>query len=215
MQINIEIPSSLKEIELRQYKAYIKALNKYSDNNTKLRLKMMEIFCNIPYDNAIKFKAKDVTRITNRLSKLLSDTPELVMKFKMGDTTFGFIPKLDDMSFGEYIDLDSNISDWESVNKAMAVLYRPIDKEKGQFYTIRDYEGHIYHDAMNSMPLDAVIGSIVFFYRLGNDLSQSMMKYLEGEIQMDSMQLQALEENGVGINLFTHSLKETLRDLKM
>ena len=98
---------------------------------------------------------------------------------------------------------------------AMAVLYRPIDKEKGKFYTVKDYEGDLYHEAMNSMPLDAVISSIVFFYRLGNDLSKSMMRYLEEENQMDSMQLQALEESGVGINLFTHSLRETLRDSRI
>ena len=215
MQINIETPSTLREINLRQYKAYIKALNKYEGYETKLRLKMLEIFCNVPYNDAVKIKAKDVTRITNRLIKLLSENPDLVMKFEMGDTKFGFIPKLDDMSFGEYIDLDSSISDWDAMNMAMAVLYRPIDKEKGQFYTIRDYEGDIYHEAMNNMPLDAVLGAIVFFYRLGNDLSQSMMRYLEGENQMDSMQLQALEESGVGINLFTHSLRETLRDSRI
>ena len=215
MQINIETPSTLREINLRQYKAYIKALNKYEGYETKLRLKMLEIFCNVPYNDAVKIKAKDVTRITNRLIKLLSENPDLVMKFEMGDTKFGFIPKLDDMSFGEYIDLDSSISDWDAMNMAMAVLYRPIDKEKGQFYTIRDYEGDIYHEAMNNMPLDAVLGAIVFFYRLGNDLSQSMMRYLEGENQMDSMQLQALEESGVGINLFTHSLRETLLDSRI
>ena len=215
MQINIQTPSTLREINLSQYKAYIKAINKYQDSDTQLRLKMLEIFCNVPYNNAIKFKAKDVTRITNRLVKLLEETPELVTKFEMGDTKFGFIPKLDDMSFGEYIDLDSSISDWDIMNMAMAVLYRPIDKEKGKFYTIKDYEGDIYHEAMNNMPLDAVISSIVFFYRLGNDLSKSMMRYLEEENQMDSTQLQALEESGVGINLFTHSLKETLRDSRI
>ena len=215
MQININIPNKLREITLRQYKQYIKALEDYEARPLLLRLKMLEIFCNVPYDESVQFNVKDVTRITNRLSNMLAETPKLVMHFQMGDTKFGFIPKLDDMSFGEYIDLDSSISDWDTMNVAMSVLYRPIERRKGAFYTIKKYEGDIYHEAMDNMPLDAVLGAIVFFYHLGKDLSISMTKYLEGEHQMDSTLQHHLEKNGVGINQFTHSLRETLRDLKM
>ena len=45
------------------------------------------------------------------------------------------------MSFGEYIDLDTNIGDWQKIEKAMAVLYRPVIKEYGNLYDIEDYLG--------------------------------------------------------------------------
>jgi hypothetical protein len=34
---------------------------------------------------------------------------------------FGMIPELDKMTFGEYIDLESYITDWDNMHKAMAV----------------------------------------------------------------------------------------------
>ena len=104
----------------------------------------------------------DVTRIVNKISDILNTKQELVMHFTMGTTKFGFIPKLDSMSFGEYIDLDTNIGDWQKIEKAMAVLYRPVIKEYGNLYDIEDYRGDNYHDIMNNMPLDAVFGSLVF-----------------------------------------------------
>ena len=43
---------------------------------------------------------------------------------------FGFMPKLDDISLGEFIDLDKYISDWQQMHKALSVLYRPVVFEK-------------------------------------------------------------------------------------
>ena len=52
----------------------------------------------------------------------------------------GFIPKLDDISLGEYIDIETNISDWQKMHKAMAVLYRPVNFKLGNKYGIAPYE---------------------------------------------------------------------------
>ena len=41
----------------------------------------------------------------------------------MRGVEYGFIPNLDDMSFGEYVDLDTYIGDWQNIHRAMAVLY--------------------------------------------------------------------------------------------
>ena len=52
----------------------------------------------------------------------------------------GFIPKLDDISLGEYIDIENNLSDWQKIHKAMAVLYRPVNFKLGNKYGITSYE---------------------------------------------------------------------------
>ena len=164
----------------------------------------------------MKIAVNDVTRIVNKISDILNTKQELVMHFTMGTTKFGFIPKLDSMSFGEYIDLDTNIGDWQKIEKAMAVLYRPVIKEYGNLYDIEDYRGDNYHDIMNNMPLDAVFGSLVFFYHLGIELSKIMMNYLtEEHLVMDSTLEQILMKNGDGITQFTTSLKEMLDELKI
>lgn len=215
MKVKINIPSTLREINLNQYKAYIEATERI-DSDIDLRIAMLDVFCNIPLEKAKKIAVKDVMRITNGLTKLLNEKPELVMDFEIGDTTFGFIPKLNDMSFGEYIDLDSSISEWDRMHIAMAVLYRPIKDRKGKFYTIQEYTGDNYHEAMGYMPLDAVMSSLVFFYRLGRDLSKSMLRYLETEeVQTNSALQHSLDRNGDGISRFTHSLRGTLGGSKI
>jgi len=217
MHIDIEVPSNLSEITLGQYKRYLKLVEDNVEGEYKdqfISLKMLEIFCNVPYQTAVKFKMRDVNSIIEHLYLLLSQQPELVRTFKIGDTDFGFIPKLDDMSFGEYIDLDQSLGSWGNMHKAMAVLYRPINKQVGRFYQIKEYNGDDYWDAMELTPLDAVFSSVIFFYHLGIDLSKLMMSYMEGTDQEEILK-QGLEGSGVGINQFTTSLKEMLEDLKI
>jgi hypothetical protein len=99
---------------------------------------------------------------------------------------FGFMPNMDEMSLGEYVDLEKYISDWGTMHKAMAVLYRPIVAGKGEFYEIEPYSGSDkYADVMRDSPVTAALGAMVFFYRLGKELlkleamSESLKKSLD------------------------------------
>lgn len=217
MQIEIEVPNNLSEITLSQYTRYLNLIetNKDIEHIDKfMSLKMLEIFCNVPYKSAMQFKITDVNRVVDHLVELLNQKPDLVHTFSIGDTEFGFIPKLDDMTFGEYIDLDQFLGSWDNMYKAMAVLYRPINKRVGKFYNIKEYTGDSYWEAMQLTPLDAVLSSTLFFYHLGIDLSKLMTNSLM-ENQVEVTLPKDLEKNGVGINQFTHSLKEMLDDMKI
>ena len=218
MQIEINVPSDLSEITLEQYQRYIKLIEDNQEGTYADRfisLKMLEIFCNVPYKTSLQLKIKDVNSAVAHLVKLLNSKAELRQKFTLGDTEFGFIPKLDDMTFGEFIDLDDCISDWSKMHKAMAVLYRPVKKQVGKFYQIEEYRGDNYHEAMQLTPLDAVFGSLVFFYHLGIELSKCMMNYMETDKEVSQDLQQVLEKSGVGISQFTHSLKAMLDDLNI
>ena len=60
------------------------------------------------------------------------------VKYINGDEVeFGFIPKLDNISLGEFVDLDSYMSDWDNMHKAMAVLYRPVTFRKKYVFNRR------------------------------------------------------------------------------
>ena len=212
MKVEVYIPDTLSEITLGQYQKYLKIQSENDDENF-LAIKMIEIFCGLRGDTIMAMKAKSIKDITTILSNMFTEKPQLVKEFKMNGRTYGFIPKLEDMSFGEYIDLDTYIGDMDNLHRAMAVLYRPIKQKYEDKYLIEDYTGE-ESDIMKSMPMDAVLSSILFFYHLGMDLSQAMMSYLEEE-EMDIVQQQILGENGDGINHFSASLKEILGDLKI
>ena len=84
---------------------------------------------------------------------------------------FGFMPNMDKMSLGEYVDLEKYISDWNTMHRALAVMYRPIVAGKGEFYEIEKYKGSDkYADIMKDSPVTVALGSMVFFYNLGREL---------------------------------------------
>jgi hypothetical protein len=65
------------------------------------------------------------------------------------------------------------------------------------------------------MPLSAVVSSTLFFYHLGNELSQVILNSLESkEMKLTLQQELSLVESGVGITHFTNLLRATLQELK-
>ena len=213
MKVEVYIPDTLSEITLGQYQKYLKIQSENEDENF-LAIKMIEIFCGLRGDTIMAMKAKSIKDITMILTDMFNEKPQLVKEFKLNGRTYGFIPKLEDMSFGEYIDLDTYIGDMENIHRAMNVLYRPIKQKYDDKYLIEDYTGDD-PEKMKSMPMDAVLSSILFFYNLGMDLSKAMLNSLEEDKEANLAQYLTLEENGDGINHFSDSLKEILEDLKI
>ena len=209
MKVELIVPNNLNEVTLGQYQEYIK-LKDLSE--TELSLKMIEIFCNLKPEQVRYLKATDVRTVVTIISEMFDSKPSLLNTFKIDGIEYGFIPNLDEMSFGEYIDLDTFIGDWDNIEKAMGVLYRPVEMRKGNRYHIKEYEaGETEH--LKAMPLDATLGSILFFYRLGNDLCRIMMNSLEGKEDLQA-HLNS-ESNGVGTQAFMLSLNQILEDLKI
>ena len=154
-------------------------------------------------------------RIVEIINNMFEDKPSLIRTFKIGGVEYGIIPDLDEMSLGEYIDLDTYIGDWQNMQIAMNVLYRPISKKIGDKYLINEYTLDA-KEKLEEIPMDIVLGSIFFLYNLGIDLSKTMVDYLEAP-QMDSlMQEQIFQESMDGIKASSlHSLKTILEDLKI
>ena len=214
MKARLNIPNKLSEITLRKYQKFVK-LNVEDADERFLQIKMIEIFCEISHEKVLKIKFSDADRVTAILGEMFLQKPKLVTKVKLNGVEYGFIPELDEISFGEYIDLDTYLGDWENIHTAMNVLYRPIESEKGERYVIKDYNVDT-KDNLLDMPLDAVISSVFFFYHLGKDLSIIMNRYLTKELKKAPHHShQDLMLNGDGIKQFSHSLKAILEDLKI
>tara|TARA_R110002095_G_scaffold13596_2_gene17689 strand:- start:5700 stop:6434 length:735 start_codon:yes stop_codon:yes gene_type:complete len=160
MKINVKIPKDLGAITLAQYKHYLDIQSKNKDDKF-LQAKMIEIFCDISLSNVYKLKYNDSLEIISILTKMFEQKPQLVKKFKIGKTEYGFNPSLDDLTLGEYMDLDTYIGDWTNIEKAMNVLYRPITASLGSKYSIKEYEAKENLDILK-MPMDAVNSSIFF-----------------------------------------------------
>ncbi len=214
MKVELTVPSDLSEISLKQYQKFLK-LQDSNEDSYFLQCKMIEIFCNLDAKNVRMLKVGDANKVVDVLNNMFEKKPDLTRTFKIDGVEYGMIPDLDNISLGEYIDLDTYISDWQNMQIAMNVLYRPIKDKIGDKYTIVDYDVDA-KEKLEFIPMDIVLGSIFFLYNLGIELSMVMVDYLE-DPQMDNlMHQQILQENMDGIKASSQaSLKTILEELKI
>ena len=99
MEIQVSVPSSLKEVKLKNYQDYLLIKNPTPED-------ILKCILNIDQKELGKIKATDVDFLMTHISKLFKKKQELIPTFKLKGVEYGFIPKLDDMTLGEYIDLD-------------------------------------------------------------------------------------------------------------
>lgn len=213
-KVEIRIPETLSDLKLRQYQKYVK-LDENLEENYKNQ-QIVKIFADIPRPE--KIPASVANEIITNVNTSLRQEGKLIQMFKLGDVEFGMIPSLEDMSFGEYIDLNENIAKWENFHKAMAVLFRPITKKSNKVYDIEEYVNTSkYCDYMLEAPMDVVYGSVVFFWTLMNDLKKAFQISLQKEIKKKKFHLP--EEvssiiNGDGLLQLIHSLNQIYSDMK-
>ena len=215
MKVNLRIPTSLNEITLAQYQDFAKLeadLDKTKD--TAIQLKIVEIFCKVPEVVVRNMKATDIAEICEIINTMFDTEHQLINRFRLKGIDYGFIPELDDMSFGEYMDLDTFISDNDNLHRAVNVLFRPIEHKRGNRYTIKDYNPDTSEIAKD-FPLDAVLGAIVFFYSLGKDLSMVMLNSLDSKNEKALAQHLISQPSGDGLTHSMQSLKAILQDLKI
>ena len=231
IELQVKVPRQLSDISLKEYQEYLKIYRQVEkdaekdkdinkEQNDFLNLKALEIFCGLELKESYKLPLNTFDAVLESVYGCFKEETPLIQRFKMtgsDDVTveFGFIPKLDEISLGEYIDLENYISDWDKMHKAMAVLYRPIVAGKKGLYRIEEYEGaDKWADVMKDAPVNVALGATVFFYRLGIKLSKyTMNSILSEEMELTTQQRETLEQSGAGISQYMVSLEAMLEDL--
>jgi hypothetical protein len=224
IELELKVPQKLQAIKLRQYQEYLKVQKDnedVEDAENFLNSKCIQIFCGLTLKESYNLPVKMFDGVLQQIGKCFEEPTPLIKEFSMTgsngvEVSFGMIPSLDEMTFGEYIDLENFMSDWDSMHKAMAVLYRPITFNKNGKYLIEDYDGtDKYWEVMKDAPVNVALGAMVFFYRLGKKLCKYTMDYLllQQNQNQASVQEKDSERNGDGINQFMLSLEKTYQEL--
>ena len=216
MRATITIPDNLNEITLRQYKKFLEVTKDLEGEFYKQRF--VEILCGIPFASVRLMKQVDINSIVNDVTAMLETDAPFTNRFSIQTQEFGFIPELEAMTSGEYADLTTYITDFSTMHKAMAVLYRPVIRKDKDNYSIMEYNGtELTADLMEFMPLGVVMGAMFFFYTLTNDLLSAIQVSMEKELMQVEKELTANQSNsgksGGGINTFIHSQMASLKVL--
>lgn len=219
MKVNITVPTSLDEIPLKRYQDFLK-VQKNSNDDEFIAQKMVEIFCGIDLKDVAKIRVIDLNDLIQHFSKLFSEKTQLKRSFKIDKHEFHFIPNLEEITFGEYVDLENHLTDWSNYHKAMAVLYRPIKTKTKNGYELEEYEPNPdMQDLMKFAPLGVAISASLFFWNLERELLIATMSYLQREMKKSKATLATLPnadnliKDGVGMEAYMQSLKETLQSL--
>lgn len=204
----MKAPTSLQFVKLQDYQKFTLINNPTNED-------LINCILDISKTDLSNMKLMTVDTLTNELNDLFDQKHEFIKEFTLYGKTFAFIPKLDDITYGENKDITNYINDWGNMHKAMAVMFRPVTKKYGSKYLIEDYQGSgVYSELMKDAPLSVVLGAMVFFYNLTNELLNCIPKYLETQLKDQQMTEAASVKNGEAIANCTVYLKETLQSLK-
>jgi hypothetical protein len=209
MELKVIVPTTLNEITLEQYQRFARL----DGDEEFLTHKILEIFCGVPLAELPNVKFSSVANVLRHINTMFEEKPPLKPTFTLGEQEFGFIPNLEDITFGEYVDLDNYMGDVQNLHKTMAVLYRPVTEKAGRRYSIEPYDSaQKYEQQMKDAPMDVVMGASLFFWRLGNDLLIATLNSLENQ-KTNTQEKPNLDASGDGTLHSISSLKEMLQDL--
>tara|TARA_R100000655_G_scaffold101780_1_gene147205 strand:- start:186 stop:788 length:603 start_codon:yes stop_codon:yes gene_type:complete len=162
---------------------WIKLIEYEKGSKVKQAQETITQLSNIPKQLINELGINDVALIMSRITELQNKSnTKLVRTITVNGTDYGFHPNLDDITLGEYADLEQFIKLGVEKNmpEIMAILYRPIVERKNKVYTIEAYDGNISIRAeqFKKMSAEQVQASLVFFWALGNELCETLPSVL-------------------------------------
>ena len=132
---------------------------------------------------------KDVAVIMEKIAEFQAGQDSSLKKIiEIEGVEYGFHPNLDDITLGEYADLETFIKNGieKHLPEIMSVLYRKVtEKTDSGVYTIEKYGGDltIRAEQMKKMSAEQVQSALVFFYSFVSVLSATLESYLTKKLK--------------------------------
>jgi hypothetical protein len=174
-------------------------------SKTKEAEETIATLSDIPRKLIKELSIRDVAIIMKKLSELQNRQDTVLTKvIEIDGIEYGMHPNLDDITLGEYADIETFIKDGLEKNmpELMSVLFRPIIERKNEVYTIAAYDGDITirAETMKKMSAEQVQSTLFFFYNFVIGFSKIMPSFLIEQTQEKVKQLQTetLQNAGVG-----------------
>ena len=212
MKVKIKKQGKVKEFKLISMweevtlSKWLKLIDFHKGTKSKEAQETIAALSNIPKDLIKQLELKDVAVIMSKLSELQAKQDSSLKRIvEVNGKRYGFHPNLDEITLGEYADLETMIKNdiEKNMPEVMAILYRPIVEENNDVYTIEAYDGNITIRAeeMKKMSAEQVQSALVFFYHFATLLLLTLESSLTQVLKEMKMQLpqNLLQKSGVGL----------------
>ena len=193
--------NSLSDVTLEKW---LEAIDIETGSKTEEAIETIAAFSDIPNELIKELRIQDVALIMNKMAQLQSEQDSVLKKtFEIEGVEYGMHPNLDDLTLGEYADIETFIKNGIEKNlpELMAVLFRPIVEKENDIYSIEAYDGNIKirSEVMKKMSAEQVQSALVFFYALGMILLEITQSFLvERKQEMETLQTETLQNAGAG-----------------
>tara|TARA_R100000664_G_scaffold4825_2_gene9550 strand:+ start:2119 stop:2760 length:642 start_codon:yes stop_codon:yes gene_type:complete len=212
MKVKIKKQGKTKEFKLISkwedvtLEKWLKLIDFHKGTKSKEAQETIAALSNIPKDLIKQLELKDVALIMSKLSELQAKQDSSLKRIvEINGKRYGFHPNLDEITLGEYADIETMIKNdiEKNMPEVMAILYRPIVEENNDVYTIEAYDGNISIRAeeMKKMSAEQVQSALVFFYHFATILLLTLESSLTEVLKEMKMQLpqNLLQKSGVGL----------------
>ena len=199
MKVKVKKAGKVKEFKISKWsevtlEKWLKLIDLETGSKTKEAEETIAALSDIPKQLIKELSIKDVAVIMSRIAELQQKQNSSLKRIvKINEVEYGFHPDLDSITLGEYADIETFIKNGieTQLPELCAVLYRPITEKKNDIYTIAAYDGDIRMrtEEMKQMSAEQVQSALVFFYRLGKELSLILPSYLMERLKEMNQQL--------------------------
>jgi len=191
------IIDSWADVTLEKWQQLVLGKKKTKTEEAKETIKALST---LPVKLIEEMALSDVATIFERLSKLQIEG-KLKKVFEIDEVEYGFLPDLDEITLGEWADIEQYIKDGleKNIHKIMAVLFRPVTNKEGKMYSVQAYKdgkqrAEKFRKKMNAVQVQQ---SLVFFWTFGKELSTILPLYLT-EMMTKIQAEMNLQKSGVG-----------------
>ena len=191
------VVDSWEEVTLEKWQQLVSGKGKTKTEEAKETIKALTTF---PVKLIDEMALSDVAQIFEKLSKLQVEG-KLKKVFKIDEIEYGFLPDLDEITLGEYADIEQYIKNGleTNIHKIMAILFRPVTSKEGKLYSIEAYKdgrerAEKFKKKMNAKQVQQ---SLVFFWSLGKEFVKILPLFLIQKLKKIQEEMN-LQINGVG-----------------
>ena len=182
--ITLEIPTSWKDISLKQYLTLQNDLEAYSDDEEAQTALTLHHLCGLDIEYVRRLSAESYNVVKSKLNQFQSpEGIELTQFITIDGVEYGFEPNLSKMSYGAYADITQydTIQIDKNWGKIMSILYRAVEKKKYGKYAIVPYDGKIDDGKWLDVDMEVHWGALFFFVHLQMDLLKGILNSLKDQ----------------------------------
>jgi hypothetical protein len=185
---------------------WVKLISRRDKTKTQDALDTISVLSDIPKKLINELAIGDVAILLKRIAELQAKEDTKLKKIiKVDGIEYGFHPNLEEISLGEYADIETYLKNGveNNLTKLMAVLYRPITEIDGKDYSIEAYgksDSRMRAKKFQKMKARDVNSSLVFFWTFVKELSTILPSYLmeQNLMMIDNLLMTNSPTSGVG-----------------